>query len=92
VVISLLPGDSSADQRPRYQLCKNRLAELLNLPSADVERLVPQDREYWIYHASAGRDWEGFEGFIKNREEIDRLASGVGEGAAESRQAPITRP
>ena len=76
-VISLLPGDSDAGEGLRYQLYKNRFAELVKLPSADVESVIPQRHEHWTYTANAGPDWEGFQGFIKTGEEIDRLAGAL---------------
>ena len=78
-VISLLPGDSDAGEGLRYRLYKNRFAELAKLPSADVEALMPQQHEDWTYVANGGPDWEGFEGFITGREEIDRLASALSQ-------------
>jgi hypothetical protein len=38
---------------------------------------MPARRDPWIYWASGGPDWEGFEGFISERHEIDRLASAL---------------
>jgi hypothetical protein len=73
-VISLLPGESSADRGLRYQLYKNRFAELVGQAGADVSALMPASRENWIYYPSASSDYEGFQGFIQSRDEIDRLA------------------
>jgi Endonuclease NucS C-terminal domain len=85
-VLSLLPGDSSADEGLRYRLYKNRYAELANLQVNEVTGLLPRRHDDWIYGPSdAGPDWEGFEGFIVDRQEIDRLAGAlrqVGEGTS----------
>ena len=78
-VISLLPGESSADGL-RYQLYKHRFGAFTNLTEAEVEALMPVSRDYWIYYASGGADWEGFQGYIRTREEIDRLAAALSDG------------
>jgi len=80
-VVSLLPGDSNAGEGLRYRLYKNRFAELAKLPSADVESLMPQRHDDWTYVANGGPDWEGYEGFITSREEIDRLAGALSQVA-----------
>jgi hypothetical protein len=81
VVLSLIPGESNAGKGLRYQLYKNRFAELTKLPVAKVENMMPLRHEYWIYTANSGPDGEGFEGFIANPQEIDRLVEAL-------RQAP----
>lgn len=73
-IISLLPGESNADEGLRFRLYKNRYAELTKLPASKVDALTPPRREDWSYVANGGPDWEGYEGFIATREEIDRLA------------------
>jgi hypothetical protein len=72
-VISLLPGESSAADGLRYQLYKNRFISLTNITATDLEARMPASHDDWIYYPSAGSDYEGFQGFIKNYEEIDRL-------------------
>ena len=73
----MLPGESNTVDGLRYQLYKNRFAALRCLSEAEVEALMPASRDYWIYYASAGSDYEGFQGFIKTREEIDCLAAAL---------------
>jgi len=77
IVIGLLPGDSSVDEGLKYQLYKHRFGALTGLAEAEVEALMPLSHDDWIYYGSAGRDWEGFQGFIKSREEIDRLGNAL---------------
>ncbi len=76
-VISLLPGKSNAEEGLCYQLYKNRYAELTKLTVSEVESLMPARHDDWAYVANAGPDSEGYEGFIRNREEIDRLAGAL---------------
>jgi Endonuclease NucS C-terminal domain len=75
VVISLLPGESSRAEGLRYQVYKNRYAELAGLTADEVESVMPLRRDDWVYGSSdTGPDWQGYAGFIAGREEIDRLA------------------
>jgi len=76
-VVSLLPGDSSVGEGLKYQIYKNRFGSLTGLAEGDVEALMPLSHDYWIYGANSGSDWEGFQGFIKSQEEIDRLGSAL---------------
>jgi hypothetical protein len=80
-VISLFPGQSSAEDGLHYWLYKNRYAELTKRSLEDVERLMPASHEPWSYGEDPGPDWEGFEGFISRPEEIDRLADALSPAA-----------
>jgi hypothetical protein len=73
-VLSLIPGQSNAADGLRYQLYKNRFVSLTGITEVDLEALLPESREYWIYYPSAGADYEGFQGYFKTSEEIDRIA------------------
>ena len=81
-ILSLIPGDSDAGKGLFYRIYRDRLAELAGIPSADVESLMPKQHADWVYTANAGPDWEGFEGFITSREEIDRLTRALSQAAA----------
>jgi hypothetical protein len=76
VITSLLPGESNAGDGLRFQLYKNRYAELVGVSLGELEGLMPARRENWVYYGSTDGDpdWDGYEGFIANREEVDRLA------------------
>ena len=83
VVLSLIPGKSSAEEGLHFQVYKHRLAALTGLSVEEVDALLPARREYWIYYPSAGPDGEGYQGFVTSRDEIDRLAAAI---AAASRE------
>jgi hypothetical protein len=72
-VISILPQESSASQGLRYQLYFLRFRTLTKLSEEDGVAVMPAHHDHWIYHPTAGPDYEGFQGFITSREEIDRL-------------------
>jgi hypothetical protein len=54
---------------------------LARISSSDVEGLMPDRHEAWSYVANSGPDWEGFQGFIASREEIDRLTGALHQAA-----------
>jgi Endonuclease NucS C-terminal domain len=74
VVMSFLPGESNASDGLHYQLYKNRYAELTRLSAAEVESLMPLQHDDWSFGVDSGAEYEGFEGSITTREEIDRIA------------------
>lgn len=81
VVLSLIPGSdsSSAASGLRYQLYKNRFAELAGLTEEELLGIVPSDHQYWEYEGGDGTpEWQGFQGFIISQDEIGRLAGAIG--------------
>ena len=83
IVVSLVPGESSEEKGLRYLLYKNRFATLSGMSVEPVTSLMPAQHEDWTYEAGAGPDWEGFQGFIVSREEIDRLSAALREHRVE---------
>ncbi len=74
-VISLLPGESNAPDGLRFQIYGNRFAQMTDLPKDEVKNLMPETNEYWIFYPEASSDYEGFQGFINSKVEIDRIAA-----------------
>jgi hypothetical protein len=74
VVINLVPGESNGEDGLRFQLYRTWFAERAGIFPADVERLIPEKHEEY---AAGDPDWNSFRGFIKSREEIDRLADAL---------------
>ena len=79
VVISVLPGHSSADDGLHYQIYQRRFEEFAGLSSSEFKSLLPPRHEPWEYYGSADPDWQGFQGFIKSRKEIDGLAGALNQ-------------
>lgn len=71
-----LPRDSSGAEGLRYQLYKHRFATLTGMTVEQVEAVMPASCKDWAY-VPEDPDWAGFEGFIRTREEIDRLAGAL---------------
>ncbi len=84
-VISLIPGESNSNEGLRYQIYKRRFGTLTGLSLAEVEARMPTDHSNWIYYGAAGPDYEGFQGFIVSRAEVDRLA----EVLQEPQEGPV---
>jgi len=76
-IISLLPGESDAARGLRFQIYRDRFARLAGLEPEAVKDLMPETEEPWIYYPTAGSDYEGFQGFFRSREEVDRLAEAL---------------
>ena len=74
-VISLLPSEDDAGRGLHFQLYRDRYAELATLAVEEVENLMPECHKDWAFIVNTGPDWEGFEGFITTREEVDRIAT-----------------
>ena len=87
-VISLLPGGSSAAEGLGFQLYRNRFAQLAGLEPDAVAALLPAAHEHWIYYEAAGADYEGFQGFIQSREEVNRLSDALSRRHAGHRTTP----
>ena len=77
-VLSLLPGRSDGSPGLGFQLYRDRFARQAGIDACEVEALLPADHEPWIYYPSAGPEYEGWQGFFRNLEEVDRLADALG--------------
>lgn len=73
VVISFVPEESSAENGLRYQLYYERLAELAGLSEAEVVGLLPPEHG----PADLSGHSAGVQGFLKTREEIDRIVGAL---------------
>jgi Endonuclease NucS len=76
-VISLIPQESSDTDGLRFQLYLLRLRTLFNLSEEVSLSILPPRRKPWIYYETAGPDYEGFQGFFANDDEIDRFLKGL---------------
>jgi hypothetical protein len=85
-LISLRPGFSNATDGLDYELYKYRYAALAKLPLQEVERAMPTRHEDWSYGAPGDPDIEGYRGFIKSPDEIDRIAQPLREASRTARE------
>jgi hypothetical protein len=75
-ILSVSPG-ASQPGKLRFQLYKTRFAELTGLTTEEVMGIAPTSREDWLPYQDGGPEWEGLQGFIVAREEVDRLAAAL---------------
>ncbi len=75
VVMSLIPRESSSDEGLRFQVYLLRFRTLLGLTEEETQAILPVNRQPWAYYGAADADWQGFQGFIKSTDEIDRVVS-----------------
>lgn len=75
VVLSFIPRESSSDEGLRFQVYFSRFRRLLNLEEEETEAILPANRQRWAYYGAADADLQGFQGFIKSTDEVDRLVS-----------------
>jgi hypothetical protein len=73
VVLSLVPGESSAEKGLRYRLYSKRLSEYLGVDQETIQRYLPPDPEPFQHYENAPAALRGWAGYIKNDEDIDKL-------------------
>jgi hypothetical protein len=71
-IISLVPGESSAETGLCFQLYMKRFEEWTGRSEQEILSNLPANRETWSF-GSALDDWSGFQGFVKTIEEADRF-------------------
>ena len=77
-IISLVPEESSVVEGLRYRIYKNRFAALAGL--ADIAHLMPPRHHDWSRGDTQDPNWDGLEGYITSREEVDRIAGALKQG------------
>jgi len=77
IVMSLLPKGSSATVGLKFQVYIHRLSAMLGQSQEEVLALLPAQRKAWSYSAEPSGDYDGYEGYFANAEEIDRFLAGL---------------
>ncbi len=75
IIFSLVPGKSSKETGLRYQVYRNRLADYLRTPADVILNHLPSNPEEYVYYPSAPEDLRGWAGFIRNAEDVHRIAT-----------------
>jgi len=76
-VCSLLPPTSSSEEGLHFQVYTRRFARFFGVEEAQVEAILPADRQVWRYFPSAGPDLTGFEGRFKDPQDVERFLDGL---------------
>jgi DNA-directed RNA polymerase subunit F len=72
-VFSLVPGESSAEKGLRYQIYSRRLSECLGLDENVILKQLPPDPQRYEPWANAPEDLQGWAGYIRNDEDIQKI-------------------
>ena len=75
-ILNLIPGESGPSGL-RFQVYVPRLCRLFGFTTEAALALLPEQRESWSYSQKLGPDYEGFQGFIRDRHEVERLAEAL---------------
>jgi hypothetical protein len=75
----LIPKDSNPEDGLKFQVYINRLAKYLDVDKERLVEVLPQDKREWGYFGDTSPDWPGYEGFFKNLDEAERLATALSE-------------
>ncbi len=78
-MVSLLPQESNSSDGLRFQVYFQRLCTLLNVSEDEGLALLPSRRDPWTYYPSAGPDMAGFQGFLANAADVDRLLAALAD-------------
>jgi hypothetical protein len=84
-VLSLVPGESSAERGLRYQLYSKRLSELLGIDEETILSHFPANPERYNYVSNAPDDLRGWAGYIKDNSDIEKIVDLIKKG---ERQTP----
>lgn len=72
-VVSFVPEGSSAGDGLKFQVYFQRLCAVLGQPAEAVLGSLPGRRERWSYSAEPSGDYDGYEGFFADVQELDRF-------------------
>lgn len=73
VIFSLIPTKSNQEEGLQFQVYIYRLMEHFGVNKETVLTLLPEQKKDWAYDYPNDEHFSGYEGFFKNREEVDRF-------------------
>lgn len=72
-MLSLVPGESSAEKGLRYTLYTKRLSEILGVDENTILSHLPPDPQRYEYFPNAPEDLRGWAGYIRNSNDMLKL-------------------
>ncbi|MEM1757740.1 MAG: endonuclease NucS [Candidatus Bathyarchaeia archaeon] len=78
-IFSILPDQSSQQDGLKFQVYLKRFAKYFNISEAEAENMLPQKQREGRLHKNAPQGDIGYEGFFKNREEIEKFVNKLRE-------------
>ncbi len=78
-IFSIVPGQSSQQDGLKFQVYLKRFAKYFDIPEAEAENILPQNKREWKFYKNAPPEYTGYEGFFKNKEEIEKFLNKLRE-------------
>jgi len=72
-IFSIVPGQSSQQDGLKFQVYLKRFAKYFNISETEAETILPQAKKEWKYTKNAPPEYTGYEGFFKNKEEVEKF-------------------
>ncbi|MDZ7660744.1 hypothetical protein [Fodinibius sp.] len=76
-VFNLIPTESSSEKGLKFQIYKYRISQLLDITQEELRESLPSNIEDWIYYDSAPEEYEGYEGYFENSEQVETFLNKV---------------
>lgn len=76
-VLSIVPGESCAEQGVRYRAYLQRLSRTVGAPESDLRNALPPNAEPWSYTSTPDPEYSGCTGYLKDAHDIDRFVAFV---------------
>ena len=77
VVLSLVPGESNAEEGLKFRIYVERFAKHFELGEEHVKEILPRNKAPWKYYETASPDLSGYEGFFKNMDEVNNFLDAI---------------
>ena len=78
-IFSLIPTKSSRENGLKFQVYIKRFAKHFNITEEEAEKILPPDKRKWEFFKNAPPDFQGYEGFFKNKDEAKAFTNKLQE-------------
>lgn len=79
VIFSLILEENSLNSGLKFRVYTTRLSEYLGGNEQKIISCLPKNKKEWEYYAGGTSDWQGYEGFFQNLEEVSHFLNGLNE-------------
>jgi hypothetical protein len=78
-IFSIIPKESNQQNGLKFQVYLKRFARYFAITESDAENMLPANKKEWKYGKNAPPEYSEYEGFFKNREEVESFLSKLRE-------------
>ena len=78
-IFSIIPKESNQQDGLKFQVYLKRFARYFAITESDAENMLPANKKEWRYTRNAPPEYSGYEGFFKNKEEVESFLSKLRE-------------